>query len=50
MLSVIALTTLILLAPFYIYDRFNTEYPVAKLEFVRLADQQYLAVLRTASA
>lgn len=45
--SIIALLFLVLVAPFYIYDRFNLEYPIAKLEFVRLADQQYLAILRT---
>ena len=47
LLPTITLVVLVLVAPFYIYDRFNAEHPVAKLAFVHLSDQQYLAVLRT---
>ncbi|MBV1931274.1 MAG: hypothetical protein KUG71_06120 [Porticoccaceae bacterium] len=36
------------LAPAYTYQRFNSEYPIATLEFTRVLDQQYVAELRAA--
>ena len=39
---------LLFTAPFYIYDRFDAEYPIARLEFRKLGQQGYIAELRTA--
>lgn len=44
---VAALLSLILAAPFYLYHRFDSEYPIAKLSFHQLGHQQYIAELRT---
>lgn len=46
--SVLSMIPVAFLAPVYTYQRFNSEFPVARLEFTRISDQQYIAELRTA--
>ena len=43
----VAVVLLIIAAPFYIYDQFDAEYPIARIEFKKLDHQRYLAELRT---
>lgn len=45
LLAVIAALALLATSPFYIYDRFNQETPIARLEFEQLDDYAYLAHL-----
>lgn len=44
----VSIIPLACLAPVYTYQRFNSEYPIATLEFTRVLDQQYIAELRAA--
>ncbi len=46
LLTVIVVMALLSSAPFYIYDRFNQESPVARLSFVKTADFNYMAQLQ----
>ena len=43
----VAIILLLIAAPFYVYEQFDSEYPVAQLEFRELAPQQFIAELRT---
>ncbi len=46
LLTVIVVMALLSSAPFYIYDRFNQETPVARLSFVKTGDFNYMAQLQ----
>ncbi|MDC0598543.1 hypothetical protein OAP18_01675 [Gammaproteobacteria bacterium] len=44
-LSLFVLIALLGMSPFYIYEQFNTEVPVAKLEFQQISNQEFIAKL-----
>ncbi len=46
-LLIIGSIYLVIAAPFYIHSRFNTQHPIARLQFVRLGEQHYIAELQT---
>ena len=46
LLAVIVVMALLSSAPFYIYERFNQETPVARLSFIKTADFNYMAQLQ----
>ena len=45
LLGLIALGILLVLTPFYVYEVFNQEFPIARLEFTRTGDLDYMARL-----
>lgn len=46
LLAVIVVMALLSSAPFYIYERFNQETPVARLSFIKTADLNYIVQLQ----
>lgn len=44
-LLLLGIGSLLVLSPFYVYEVFNQEFPIARLEFVRLGEDEYIARL-----
>lgn len=45
LLTLIVVGGLLVISPFYVYEIFNQEFPIARLEFTRAGDDAYLARL-----
>lgn len=44
-LAIVTVGSLLVISPFYIYDVFNQEFPIARLEFTRAGDNAWIAWL-----
>lgn len=45
LLGIIVIGSLLVISPFYVYEVFNQEFPIAKLQFTRIDDFEYQARL-----
>lgn len=45
LLGIIVIGSMVLVTPFYVYQIFNQEFPIARVEFQRLGPDNYLATL-----